>query len=544
MPRITRKQQKVFAANATNNGVFGSLQANDPVHSQDPDVIQGRTAYVNGWNDATYSAEKLPPLEEFQALQYLFSRQLAYLMQEGVAEWDTNTTYYKGALVKAIQSDGSFILYASLVDNNQGNLVTDTTKWVITNTSTNFHQGIPNWRADVIYSTGDWVKAYNSSTGWTIYESRTNSNLNNDVEDTDYWSIKPFTSEFPLLMHTWSDHLISDTSWLRADTFSWQDGTVYTNAYEHLVDDIDGVSASTETIGEYTITYYQAADGHKIVLPNQETMVSNIYSDTGVAWYYILDTTNQRFKLPRTKWGFTGLRDAVGKYVPESLPSHQHTRGTMNITGKVGYVTGENLQSGAFYKVTNGRSGTYDTYWDNRGNVLFDASRNWTGSTSDPDNETYQENAPVQQNATQMYLYFYVGNFTQTATEQTAGVTTETLNGKADTDAGNFSSTGKAYLAGIGMPSDVYEDMSTTTYTAPANGWVFFEAASGANNGYVNIVINDGTPSQREIQHRNNIGTQVTALYMPVRKGESVTCGRQSNGTIDANRFYYAEGEV
>ena len=49
--------------------------------------------------------------------------------------------------------------------------------------------------------------------------------------------------------------------------------------------------------------------------------------------------------------------------------------GLPNITGKVGYVTGENLQSGAFYKVTNGRSGTYDTYWDNRGNVMFDASR-------------------------------------------------------------------------------------------------------------------------------------------------------------------------
>ena len=49
--------------------------------------------------------------------------------------------------------------------------------------------------------------------------------------------------------------------------------------------------------------------------------------------------------------------------------------GLPNITGKVGYVTSENLQSGAFYKVTNGRSGTYDTYWDNRGNVMFDASR-------------------------------------------------------------------------------------------------------------------------------------------------------------------------
>ena len=306
MARVTRKQQKIFAESASNNGVFGSLQANDPTISSDPDTIQSRPAYSNGWNDATYSAELLPPLEEFQALQYLFSRQLSYIFQEGIPEWDTNTTYYKGSLVKAIQADGSFILYASLVDNNAGNSVTDTTKWVITNTSTNFHQGIPNWRADVIYSEGDWVKEYNEDSGWTIYESTQNSNLNHQVTDTDYWQIKPFTSELPLLTFTWADHKFNSVEWLRSDTFSWQDGTVYEAAYNHLVDDMDGLSSSTETVGGYTITYYQAADGHKIVLPAMESTVQNIYNSTGVAWYFILDTTNQRFKLPRTQFGFTG----------------------------------------------------------------------------------------------------------------------------------------------------------------------------------------------------------------------------------------------
>ena len=94
------------------------------------------------------------------------------------------------------------------------------------------------------------------------------------------------------------------------------------------------------------------------------------------------------------------------------------------------------------------------------------------------------------------------------------------------------------------MPSDTYEDMSTTTYTAPANGYAFFEAASGVNDGYVNIVVNDGAQSARQVQNRNNLGGQAAALFMPVMKGDSVTCGRQSNGTIYKNRFYYAEGEV
>ena len=108
----------------------------------------------------------------------------------------------------------------------------------------------------------------------------------------------------------WSDHIINDISLLRADTFSWQSGGVYVTAYNHLVQDIQGITAETETIGSYTVTFYRTTDGHKICLADQETTVANIYSETGIAWYYIVDTVNTQFKLPRTKWGFKGLRDS------------------------------------------------------------------------------------------------------------------------------------------------------------------------------------------------------------------------------------------
>lgn len=421
MPKITRKQQKVFAVNASNNGVFGSLQANDPVYSQDPDAIQGRTAYSNGWNDATYSSEKLPPLEEFQALQYLFSRQIAYLMQEGVSEWNSATTYYKGALVKAVQQDGSFILYASLIDDNTGNQVTDTTKWVITNTSTNFHQGIPNWRADVVYSQGDWVKS-SEGADWSIYESLQDNNLNNAVSNTSYWVRRQLGSVQPLLSFMWSDHQLDDIYWLRADTFSWQSGAIYETAYNHLVDDIDGKTATSETIGSYTISYYLADDGHKIT--TDEATVLNIYNESGVAWYYVLDTVNTRFKLPRTKYGFVGLRDTVGKYVPESLP---------NITAGIiwnGCGGATTTTSGAWrYNASaiTSQGGAGMAY----GGVDFDASRS---------SSTYQDNAPVQQRATQMYLYFYMGQTIKNQNLIDAGAISEELNNKMDNDRIQFVS--------------------------------------------------------------------------------------------------------
>lgn len=533
MPRITRKQQKVFAVNATNNGVFGSLQANDPVHSQDPDLIQGRTAYSNGWNDATYSAEKLPPLEEFQALQYLFSRQLAYIMQDGIPEWDTNTTYYKGALVKAIQSDGSFILYASLVDNNQGNLVTDTTKWVITNTSTNFHQGIPNWRNDVIYSAGDWVKAQNGN-NWAIFESLQNNNLNNAITDSDYWTIKPFTSSLVLFTPQWFDYEIEDVSWLRADTFSWQDGTVYSDAYNHLVEDWDNYwtgkdptvpsNWENETIGSYLITYITAPDGHKIVYPNQETIVQNIYNESGVAWYYILDKENQRFKLPRTKFGFTGLRDAVEKYVPAGLP---------NITGQFnagGHDRNPNT-SGPFYVISNRNEG-------NSGNDNFAVLFGFNASRS---SSIYGNSTTVQPPATQMYLYFYVGQFSQTATEQTAGLNSELFNGKVDLNAANLSTSGKSLISGLGMPNDlkitpITLGASGAAYTAPANG--YFYGTNDSSEGRVSFTGNGlGISSVGALQFP-------ARAFVPCKRGGAVYFHyAQPSGSTTYLYFIYAVGE-
>ena len=128
MARLTRVYQKVFASNASNNGVFGSLQAGNPTTSNNVATLQSLSAFENGWDDAAYSGDKLPPLEEFQGIQYGISYQQAYMLQEGIAEWETNTPYYKGSLVKTI-SGSSFKLYCSLADNNTGNIVTNTTYW-------------------------------------------------------------------------------------------------------------------------------------------------------------------------------------------------------------------------------------------------------------------------------------------------------------------------------------------------------------------------------------------------------------------------------
>ena len=216
-------------------------------------------------------------------------------------------------------------------------------------------------------------------------------------------------ASLPILYHTWADHQLNDVSWLRADTFSWQSGDVYVAAYQHLVDDINGKTLQSETIGGTTIQFYLADDGHKICPASKESNVSAIYNSTGVAWYYILDTTNRRFKLPRTKWGFTGLRDSVGGYVAPGLP---------NITGSFSTASDKNLGSGAF-------SWTTDKYSTNGGGDGGQWGINFSAKKS---NSIYGNSTTVQPPATQMYLYFYVGNFEQSAIEQTAGLNAEMFN--------------------------------------------------------------------------------------------------------------------
>lgn len=211
----------------------------------------------------------------------------------------------------------------------------------------------------------------------------------------------------------WSDHLVNQQEWLRADTFTWHDGTTYSDAYQHLVDDVDGKTTQTETIAGTTITFYLADDGHKIVDSSQEANVGQIFLDTGVAWYYILDETNTRFKLPRTEHGVVGVRGNVGDYVEAGLP---------DIYGNVGINDGQ--PDNVLFK-SNGYQGTwpYGSSATNRPKIQFKASDY---------NSIYGNSTTVQPPATQMYLYFYVGEFTQTAKEQTAGITAETLNQKAD----------------------------------------------------------------------------------------------------------------
>lgn len=230
--------------------------------------------------------------------------------------------------------------------------------------------------------------------------SETENNIINDIELNNPYSLFDFK---------WTDHKLNNVSWV-ASLNQWNNKTTYPDAYNELLIEFNNTESTEETSNG--VTYKRTPNGYLIATVDQETAIDSLYNSTGVAWIYLLDTTNQRFKLPRTRYGFVGLRNIVGNYISESLP---------NITGSINGAYNSDNVTGAF-RFTTTMSSQSSTTPNLVGGFTFDASRV---------SSTYQNNAPVQQRATEMYLYFYVGETVQNANLIDAGRIGEQLATKA-----------------------------------------------------------------------------------------------------------------
>lgn len=128
MAKLTRVTQPIFASAAAVNetSVFGTMKTSAQYTANIADSIN-TVAFTKGWTDAV-ELDYAPFVEDMNTVQRAITYQIAYNQQEGIPEWASDTTYYKGGWAKYNAANGAQI-YESLVDNNVGNLVSDNTKW-------------------------------------------------------------------------------------------------------------------------------------------------------------------------------------------------------------------------------------------------------------------------------------------------------------------------------------------------------------------------------------------------------------------------------
>lgn len=290
-------------------------------------------------------------------------------------------------------------------------------------------------------------------------------------------------------------------------------------------------NAETETIDGIAITFCRAEDGHKICPAGQEANVQALYEKTGVAWYYILDTENKQFKLPRTKHAFTGLRDEVGKYVPAGLPNITAT--FAQYTPNVGDLPVA-VATGAAYGVRQASVKTYsasiiDSGSDNT-QIAIDASRS---------SSVYGNSNTVQPKSTQMYLYFYVGNFERDALEQTAGITSEQLNNKIDKSEENRLNTAGMVMAfaGTSAPSGWLKcDGSAISRTTYASLFAAIGTKYGTGNGSTTFNL----PTQSVLP----LGTQANIITIQGEAATTQTYRFLSNNQVAGNGLASIENGI
>lgn len=120
---VTRQTLKLFGGSGSspNFSEFGSQAANAPVKTKSIPTIQSLSAWDNGWQDAV-ALDQAPYLEDMNGVLYVHSYQEFYSLQEGIAEWDSGTTYNVGSIVKEPYT-GSLggNIFISLTDSNTNN---------------------------------------------------------------------------------------------------------------------------------------------------------------------------------------------------------------------------------------------------------------------------------------------------------------------------------------------------------------------------------------------------------------------------------------
>ena len=117
-----------------------------------------------------------------------------------------------------------------------------------------------------------------------------------------------------------------------------------------------------------------------------------------------------------------------------------------------------------------------------------------------------------------------------------------TVDSVVNSNASNFSQSGRSLLSGLGMPSGRYIDLtlgaSGSSYTAPANGWFFIDVGLTGEKGAAQLSC--GSIGASAIPQT---GVSPSYALLPVYSGNVVKLTYGLSAKFNAFRFIYAEGE-
>lgn len=131
MARLSRVTQALFGSTGlVGTGGFGAAALGTTTTNTATSVtlatIMGAANWAAGWLGAVLGSSKFPAVEDMNAVHYTLSSQIAYILQQGIPEYDSGTTYYTNQICAKA---GTYEIYGSKTNGNVGNALTSTTNW-------------------------------------------------------------------------------------------------------------------------------------------------------------------------------------------------------------------------------------------------------------------------------------------------------------------------------------------------------------------------------------------------------------------------------
>ncbi len=230
--------------------------------------------------------------------------------------------------------------------------------------------------------------------------TRADVDLSNITEDAKKVIKENSGSDFNLFDTKITDHILQDE-----EAVGWLlQGSLVTMVYPDAVNKIKELYEGGSDTTYRGIACKKSTDGRYIADIGVKDSVDSLFDTTGVADFYILDSVNNQFYLPRSKWfhQFTLDTSLVNQYNEVGLP---------NITGEVQrlvFTSDQEAEEGALYAEylkTQGISAS--AVYGNLKQLGFDASRS---------NPIYGSSDTVQPPSSNKLLYYKVGDVVKNVT--------------------------------------------------------------------------------------------------------------------------------
>lgn len=341
---------------------------------------------------------------------------------------------------------------------------------------------------------------------------------NPEYIDDEHWQEIKFGggsggSSLPLFTPMLFDHVLEGD-----EAVGWAlQGSLVTNTYPAAVNAIKTAYTSgtneTFTLGDITFPYKKAQNGWQIADIAQKDNVDALFTQTGVAKFYVLDSANNQFYLPRENWfqQLTTDPDKVNQYNEAGLPNIEgilssewpiftSAKGALKI-----------INTASPYKIAEASSGSGKSQFG------IDASRS---------SSIYGNSDTVQPPSSNWFLYYVVGNTITNESEIDVGNVLSDLQLKADTDLANVTAAAQNFKdmsVGWGIPDYASGVTIPSGYTAPTDGWIYAISSANSNDNYSLLYVD-------EIKVGNAQGGSTiqdpVSLYALVGKGSTVTFTR------------------